>query len=117
MAEHVVNLLEAVDPDDQQRYLAAVRPGSGNLCFKFGMKGVAVDEAGQRVVFSQVSNSLGFALAHRDVAKDRAELKSVGTLPAREAGLDWKHLAVAAACVELDHRAGGELCGILDGKS
>src|SRR5882724_9954842 len=117
MAEHVVDLLEAVDADYQQRHLAAISFGVGNLCFKFGVKGVAVDEARQRVVFRQVSNSLGFALAHRDVAKDRAELKSVGTLPAGETGFDRKHLAIAAACVELDHRAGSEFGGVLDGKS
>ena len=67
-------------------------------------------------MFGEVSNSLGLALAHRDVAQDRAELKAVGALPAGEAGLDRKHLAIAAAAVELDHRAGGELCGVLDGK-
>src|SRR5439155_17113012 len=117
MTEHVVDLLEAVDADDQQRYLAAVSPGSGNFRFEFGVKGIAVDEAGQRVMFREISNSLGFALAHRNVAKDRAELKSVGTLPAGETGFDRKHLAIAAACVELDHRAGGEVCGIPDGKS
>ena len=80
------------------------------------MKRVAVDQAGQRVVFGEVSNSLGLALAHRDVAQDCAELKAVGALPAGEAGLDRKHLAIAAAAFELDHRAGGEFCGVLDRK-
>ena len=67
-------------------------------------------------MFGEISNSLGLALAHRDVAQDCAELKAVSTLPAGEAGLDRKHFAIAAAAFELDHRAGGEFCGVLDGK-
>src|SRR5438445_8117708 len=117
MTEHVIDLLEAVDADDQQRYLAAVSPGSGNFRFEFGVKGIAVDEAGQRVMFRQVSNSLGFALAHRNVAKDRAELKSVSALPAGETGFDRKHLAIDAACDELDHRARGQAGRTPDGTS
>ena len=67
-------------------------------------------------MFGEVSNSLGFALAHRNVAQDRTELKAVGALPAGETGFDRKHFAIAAASVELDHRPGRETCGVPDGE-
>ena len=54
------------------------------------------------------------ACAHRDVAQDRTDPKAVCALPAGEAGLDRKHLAVLAASVNLDHGAGGNIGGIPD---
>src|SRR5438132_1443255 len=105
MTEHLVDLLEAIEADHQQRHLAALGLGFRNHRRQAGPKRIAVDEARQRVVFGEVSNSLGFALAHRNVAQDSTELKAVGALPAGDAGLDRKHLAIAAASIELDHRS------------
>ena len=78
------------------------------------MKRIAIDETRQRVVLRQIANSLGFALAHGDVAQDRTELNAVGALPARETGLDRKLFAIAAASVEFDQRSAGEVCDVSD---
>src|SRR5258705_11373526 len=56
-------------------------------------------------MFGEVSNSLGLALAHRDVAQDCAELKAVSTLPAGEAGLDRKHFAISWAAFQTQQPA------------
>src|ERR1700736_1629387 len=53
----------------------------------------------------QIADFRGLALAHRDVAHDRAILRSIGALPAREARLDRKYFAALAAPVELDDGA------------
>ncbi len=109
VAEHVVDLLEGVEADHQQRDLAPLRLRRGNHRGEAGVKAVAVGEPGEGIVFGQIANSFGFALSHRYVAQDRAMLKAVGALPAGETGLDRKYLAVLAAAVELHHQAAGRL--------
>ena len=106
MSERVVDLLKAVEADDEQRHLVVFGFGARKHCREPGVERVAVGEAGQRIVFGEIADLLGLAPAHRDVAQDRAVLIALGALPAGETRLDWKDLAVAAASVELDHRAG-----------
>src|SRR5258706_12878327 len=49
--QHVVDLLEAVEADDQQRYFARRHLRGGNHRSQCGLKGVAVGEPGERIVF------------------------------------------------------------------
>ena len=74
MAEHVVDLLKAVEADHQQRDFAAVCSCLRNHRGQFGVKRVAVDQTREQIIFRQVADSLGFPLAHRDVAQNRSEL-------------------------------------------
>ena len=69
------------------------------------MQRVAVGKTGQRVMFGEISDAFGLALANRDVAQDRAVLEAFRSLPAREARLDRKRLAVLAPPLELDDTA------------
>ena len=97
MAEHVVDLLEGVEADHQQRDLAPLRLRRGNHPGEAGVKAVAVGEPGEGIMFGQIADSFGFALSHRYVAQDRAVLKAVGALPAGEAGLDREYLRRSCA--------------------
>src|ERR1019366_7868753 len=109
IAQHVVDLLEAVEAEHQQRYFALLGFRPGNHRSERCVQGGAVGEPGERIVFRQKSNSFGFAFSHRYVAQDRAILKAVGASPAGETCLDRKPLAVLAAPFELDHRAARRL--------
>src|SRR5829696_2165865 len=44
VAEHVVDLLKAVDADHEQRHVAVVYHGRGNFSLELGVEGVAIDE-------------------------------------------------------------------------
>ncbi len=79
-----------------------------------GVERVAVGEPRQRVVLGEIPDLFRLALAHRDVAQDRAILVTLGALPAGEAGLHRKHLAVVAPAVELDDGAGRAAGGFAD---
>ena len=97
-----------VEANDQKRHFGAGSFGGRNHRSQPGFQRIAVGEAGQRVVFGEVADFLGFALAHRDVAQDRAILEAVGALPAGETGFDRKYFTIAAPGVEFDHLAGAE---------
>src|SRR5207244_6755712 len=91
VTQHVVDLLEFVETEHEQPDLARLGPRFGHDCAEAGVEGVAVGEAGQRIVFSQIANSLGFAFPDRYVAQDRAILKTGGTLTAGETSPDREH--------------------------
>ena len=114
MAEQVVDVLEAVEANDQKRHFGAGSFGGRNHRSQPGLKRIAVGEAGERVVFGEVADLLGFAFAHRDVAQDRSILKSVRALPARETGFDREYFTIAAPGIEFDHLAGAKLALIAD---
>ena len=111
VAEHVVDLLEPVETEHQQRDLACSASAPANHRGESGVERVAVGEPGQRVVLGEIADLLRFALAHRDVAQDRAILEAVGALPAGEAGLDRKYLAVACGGPRTRSPAPGERVG------
>ena len=108
MAEHVIDLLETVEANYQQRDLARLAFRSRDHLGRPGVKGVAIGESGQRIVFGQMPDAFGFPLSHGYVAQDRAILKTVGALPAGEARLDREHLAVVPTSFEFHHRTAGQ---------
>src|SRR4051794_16452654 len=97
MAEHVVDALEAVKPDHEQRDLARALPRIRDLADQSGMQRVAVGKTGQCVVLGEISDAFGLTLADRDIAQDGSVLEAVRSLPAREARLPGKfHRSCAA---------------------
>ena len=105
MAKQVVDLLEAIEADHQQRNLAGFGFRHRNHRAQTGLQGASVGETGQRIVFRQISDAFGLTFAQRDVAQYSAILHAVGALPSGEAGLDRKHLAGLPAALEFDHGA------------
>ena len=101
VAERVVDLLELVEVEHQQRDLAPGRPRFGETCRQMLVQRVAVGEAGQRVVLGQILYSFGLALAVGNVAHHRAILQPLDALPYREAGLERKRLAVLPPSLKL----------------
>src|SRR5581483_6971290 len=70
---------------------------------------VAVGKSGQRIIFGEISDTFGLALADGNVAQDRAILEAVRALPARKARLNRKGFAVLASSFELDdHGTAGD---------
>src|SRR3954462_1501331 len=65
------------------------------------MQHVAVGKTCQSVMFGEISDAFGLALANRDIAQDRSVLEAFRSLPAREARFDGKCLAVLATPLEL----------------
>ena len=106
VAKHVVDLLETIETDDQERNLAMFGLDAGDHCGEPGVERVAIGEPGQRIVLGKIPDLFRLALAHRDVAQDRAILIALGTLPTGKAGLHRKHFTIAAPAVELDDGAG-----------
>jgi len=64
MAQHIVDLLERIEADHQQRDFVPLRFSRGNHRGQAGVKAVAVGEPGERIVFGQIPNSFGLALSH-----------------------------------------------------
>ena len=104
MTQHVVDALEAVEPDHEQRDLARTLRCIRDHADQSGMQRVAVGKTGQRVVLGEISDAFGLALADRDVAQDGSVLEAVRSLPAREARLDRESFTVLAPPFELDRR-------------
>jgi hypothetical protein len=107
MAERIVDLLELVDVDHQQRHLALLRGGGGEPGGQILVQRIAIGEPGQGVVLGEIADSLRFALAHRDVPQHRPILEAVGARPAED--LQREGLAVASATRELHHHAAWRL--------
>ena len=107
--EHVVDLLESVEANNQQRHFTGVLLRVEDHHRQAIVKRVAVGEPGQRIVFRQIPDAFGFAFPHRDVAQDHTVLKAIGALPTGETGLDRKYLAVLSQPVELHHQPTGLL--------
>ena len=107
MAENVIDVHESVETKHQQGDAVRRFFRRGDHRREAGLQRVAVGEPGERVVFGEIADALGLALAHRDVAQDSAILKAIGAVPGREARLDRKRLAIAAASLELHHGAAG----------
>ena len=96
MTQHVIDALEAVEPDHEQRDLAGALPRIPDHADQSGMQRVAVDQTGQRVVLGEISDAFGLTLADRDIAQDGSVLEAVRSLPAREARLDRESFTVLA---------------------
>ena len=73
VAAGVVDVLEAVEVEQEDRALAAVAGGVGDELGELLVEAAAVEELGQRVVVGQVLQLVLEALALRDVADDRRE--------------------------------------------
>ena len=108
MAQHVVEVLEAVEAEHQQR--CRPWPFARYLDHRVepGVKRRSVRKPGKHVVFRKIPNALGFALSDRNVTQHRAILHLIGALPAGKTCLDRKHLAVLAAAVEFHDQAAGQ---------
>ncbi len=109
VAERIVDLLELVDVDHQQRHLTLMFGGGGEPGRQILMQRIAIGEPGQGVVLGEIANSFRFAVAHRNVPQHRAILEAVGARPAEEAGVQRKGFAIASATRELHHLAAGRL--------
>ena len=107
--EHVVDLLESVEANNQQRHFTGLLLRVEDHHRQAIVKRAAVGEPGQQIVFRQMPDTFGFAFPNRDVAQDNTVLKAVGALPAGETCLDRKHLSVLPQPVELHHQPTGLL--------
>jgi hypothetical protein len=74
VAERVVEQLEAVQVDDEERHLAAVGPGGLQPLAELGGEGAAIDQAGQRVGLGQPHGERALRLQLDDARLQVAEL-------------------------------------------
>ena len=105
MAEKVVDLLEAVEVDAEQRQLAAVRGGHRDLAVELAVEAAAIGQAGQRIVLGEVAQ-IGFGLlARADVADGDRLPRLVGEGHRACHELDRDRAADGLAQDGLDHFA------------
>lgn len=88
MPANVIDLLEAVEPEHEQCEVGRPPLRRRDQTDEARMQHAAVRKTRQRIMFGEMPDALGLALAQRDVAQDRSILKAVRSLPAREARLD-----------------------------
>ena len=106
MAEQVVDLLEAVEVEAEQRQAAAIRRCRRDLAIELVVEAAAVGQAGQRIVLGEVAQvGLGlFAGAHIAHGDRVARLVCENHRPCDE--FDADHARRCVAQVGLDDLAG-----------
>lgn len=72
VSEHVVDLLEAVEPEHEQGDAGRPPLCRTDQIGEASLQHAPVGKPGQRVVFGQVSNTLNFTFADRNIAQDRS---------------------------------------------
>ena len=109
--EKVIDIHKSVEAKHQQRDPAGGFLRRGDHRRKARLSVLRLASPVSVVVFGEITDALGLALAHGDVAQDRAVLKTIGAVPGRETGLDRKCLAIAAPSLELHDGAAGRVPG------
>ena len=105
MAEQVVDLLEAVEVDAQQRHWPPPAASHRDLAVELAVEAAAVGQPGQRIVLGEVAQ-IGFRLlARADVADGDRLPRLVGEDHRACHKLDWDHGAFGLAQDGLDHFA------------
>ena len=82
VAQHVNNDLEFVEANHEERNFCGVRLGVRKCVLQMRNESVTICKARQRIIFRQIADARGFALPDRDVAQDRAIVKSIRARPA-----------------------------------
>ena len=109
VAARVVDVLEAVEVEQEDRALAAVARGVGDVLGELLVEAAAVEELRQRVVVGQVLQLVLEALALRDVADDAGHDDAVVGVQHREHHVDRELRAVLALAPQLEAHAEGDL--------
>ena len=111
MAKRIVDLLEFIEVDHQQRDFPLLYFCLGQRCTQVLMQLVTVGYSGQRVVLRQIANSFRLTLARRNIAHDRAILQPIKSLPLGEAGFQRNRLAIFSPSLKLHNFSAGHLQG------
>ncbi len=113
VAEGVVDVLEAVEVDEQYRQRLVVAAGLVDGVAQVAVEHRPVRQIGQRVVIGQVLDVVLHFLALGDVAHQRQQVLAAVDVDRPHADFDRKGRAILAAVAALarDRRAGGQLAG------
>ena len=109
VAAGVVDVLEAVEVEQEDRALAAVARGVGDVLGELLVEAATVEELRQRVVVGEVLQLVLEALALRDVADDAGHDDAVVGVQHREHDVDRELGAVLALAPQLEAHAEGDL--------
>ena len=109
VAARVVDVLEAVEVEQEQRAAAAVAGGVADELGQLLVEAAAVEQVGQRVVVGQVLELGLEALALRDVADDRGQHGALVGLQRADGDVDRELGAVLALAPQLEAHAERDL--------